>query len=148
MLGFGCIGVLVNGLVLWTPSYFVRSHGWTVAEAGVLYGLVLATLGPAGILMGGWAADRWDGAEPRGGPLLAAAGFTALGIVPAFISTLVADAHVSLALIRGAGVLHQCPLGGGGFGAAAVYAQRNARPDFGALSILREHHRYRYGVPP
>ncbi len=99
VLGFGCIGVLVNGLVLWTPSYFVRSHGWTVAEAGVLYGLVLATLGPAGILMGGWAADRWDGTEPRGGPLLAAAGFTALGIVPAFISTLVADAHVSLALI-------------------------------------------------
>lgn len=99
VLGFGCIGVLVNGLVLWTPSYFVRSHGWDIAEAGVLYGAVLAVLGPAGILVGGWVADRWDGAEARGGPFVAAAGFTALGIVPAFISTLVADAHVSLALI-------------------------------------------------
>ena len=34
-----------------------------------------------------------------GGPLLAAAGFTALGIAPAFISTLLADAHLSLAMI-------------------------------------------------
>ena len=99
VLGFGFIGVLVNGLVLWTPSYFVRSHGWEIAEAGVLYGLVLAVLGPTGILLGGWVADRWDGAGPRGGPFLAAAGFTALGIVPAFVSTLVADAHLSLALI-------------------------------------------------
>ena len=99
VLGFGFIGVLVNGLVLWTPSYFVRSHGWAVADAGVLYGLVLATLGPTGIFFGGWVADRWDGAAPRGGPFLAAAGFTALGIAPAFISTLVADAHLSLALI-------------------------------------------------
>ena len=99
VLGFGFIGVLVNGLVLWTPSYFVRSHGWAVADAGVLYGLVLAALGPTGIVLGGWVADRWDGIKPRGGPFLAAAGFTALGIAPAFISTLVADAHLSLALI-------------------------------------------------
>ena len=99
VLGFGFIGVLVNGLVLWTPTYFVRSHGWAVAEAGVLYGLVLAVLGPTGILLGGWVADRWDGAEPRGGAFLAAAGFTALGIAPAFISTLVGDAYLSLALI-------------------------------------------------
>lgn len=99
VLGFGFIGVLVNGLVLWTPSYFVRSHGWAVADAGVLYGLVLAALGPTGIVLGGWVADRWDGVKPRGGPFLAAAGFTALGIAPAFISTLVADAHLSLALI-------------------------------------------------
>ncbi len=99
VLGFGFIGVLVNGLVVWPPSYFVRSHGWAVADAGVLYGLVLAALGPTGIFLGGWVADRWDGAQPRGGAFLAAAGFTALGIVPAFISTLVADAHLSLALI-------------------------------------------------
>lgn len=99
VLGFGFIGVLVNGLVLWTPSYFVRSHGWAVADAGVLYGLVLAALGPTGIVLGGWVADRWDGIKPRGGPFLAATGFTALGIAPAFISTLVADAHLSLALI-------------------------------------------------
>ena len=99
VLGFGFIGVLVNGLVLWTPSYFVRSHGWEIAEAGVLYGFVLAALGPTGIMLGGWVADRWDGAGARGGPFLAAAGFTALGILPAFVSTLVADAHLSLALI-------------------------------------------------
>ncbi|MCZ0943824.1 MAG: MFS transporter [Gammaproteobacteria bacterium] len=99
VLGFGFIGVLVNGLVLWTPSYFVRSHGWAVADAGVLYGLVLAALGPTGIVLGGWVADRWDGVKPRGGPFLAAAVFTALGIAPAFISTLVADAHLSLAMI-------------------------------------------------
>ena len=49
-----------------------------------------------------WAAGwRIDGtASSRVAvPFLAAAGFTALGIAPAFISTLVADAHLSLALI-------------------------------------------------
>ena len=117
VLGFGFIGVLVNGLVLWTPSYFVRSHGWAVAEAGVLYGLVLAVLGPTGILLGGWVADRWDGAKPRGGPFLAAAGFTALGIAPAFISTLVADAYLSLALIA---VLVLCTIAPWGVAVSAL----------------------------
>ncbi len=99
VLGFGLLGILVNGLVLWTPSFFARTHGWDASEAGVLYGFVLLIFGPMGIFLGGWVADHLDKGNPRGGTFITSAGFVALAIIPAFVSPLLADPYLSLALI-------------------------------------------------
>ena len=99
VFGFGFIAVLVNGLVLWTPTFFNRTYGWEVADAGILYGLVLLAIGPSGIFLGGWLADRIDAKEVRGGSFMVAASLTALGVAPAIASPLVNDPYVSLALI-------------------------------------------------
>ncbi len=111
VLGFGLLGVLVNGLVLWTPSFFARTHGWDVSETGVLYGFVLLVFGPLGIFLGGWVADHLDKEGPRGGTFVASASFVGLAIIPAFFSPLLANPYLSLALIAALVLCTSAPWG-------------------------------------
>ncbi len=46
------------GFAAWIPSSFIRSYGWTAAEAGQRYGLVVLATGMTGAVFGGWFADR------------------------------------------------------------------------------------------
>lgn len=51
--------IVVFGIVAWTPSYLIRTFGWTVAEAGLAYGSVLLVFGSAGTLIAGQVAQVW-----------------------------------------------------------------------------------------
>jgi MFS family permease len=53
-------------LSLWLPAILVREHGYTPAEAGWAYGLVVITLGPLGLLAGGWISDLRMSKEGHG----------------------------------------------------------------------------------
>lgn len=59
------------------PSYFVRTHGWSAAAFGMVYGAIV-------MLFGGWLTDRWSAAGQRDAALrvgvAAAAGSTAIGL--------------------------------------------------------------------
>ena len=46
------------GAGAWNPTFFVRHHGWTGAEAGVVLGLIAAVFGSLGVFSAGWLADR------------------------------------------------------------------------------------------
>ncbi len=46
------------GFAAWVPSSFIRSYGWTAAEAGQRYGLAVLVTGMSGAVVGGWFADR------------------------------------------------------------------------------------------
>ncbi|MEN8665587.1 MAG: MFS transporter, partial [Polycyclovorans sp.] len=39
--------------------YFVRSHGWSAAQIGIVFGLIVTVFASAGIILGGRLADRW-----------------------------------------------------------------------------------------
>lgn len=58
-------GIVVFGIVAWTPSYFVRSFGWTPAEIGVAYGSIAMIAGGLGTLLSNPIARALD----RGGQL-------------------------------------------------------------------------------
>lgn len=47
----------VGGLAAWMPSYFVRTFGVSVGQAGFLFGAVTVAAGLLGNFTGGWAAD-------------------------------------------------------------------------------------------
>jgi len=53
------------GFVNWTPSFLIRSHGMTTAEAGKWLGLLVGIAGGAGISLGGWLADRFGRRDTR-----------------------------------------------------------------------------------
>ena len=55
--GYGCLGVLVNGMALWTPAFLTRTYGWQMVDAGMAYGAILLVFGAGGIYCGGWLAD-------------------------------------------------------------------------------------------
>jgi hypothetical protein len=43
----------------WVPTLFIRRHGWTPGEIGIVYGLIVAVSGTLGIVSGGRLADWW-----------------------------------------------------------------------------------------
>lgn len=53
------------GLSTWVPTFFVRTHGMTLTEAGFWLGLVLGIPGGIGIVAGGWLSDRFGGRDAR-----------------------------------------------------------------------------------
>ncbi len=98
-LGFTCSASVNWGIGAWLQAFFVRTHGWSVAEAGALQGALTMGLGPLGTLAGGWLADRYARRGMIDAPLrigmLGAAGM----IVFAGLYPLVPSATLAAALL-------------------------------------------------
>ena len=95
-VGFGCLGLLVNGMALWTPTFLARTYGWQLSDAGIAYGSLLLVFGGSGVYLGGWMADRIDRSGRVGGPFLTAS-LCAFGVVaPAVAYPLMPTAQLSL----------------------------------------------------
>jgi sugar phosphate permease len=48
----------VGGLQVWMPTFLHRVRGMSVADAGILFGLIAAINGTVATLLGGWIGDR------------------------------------------------------------------------------------------
>lgn len=57
-LACGVAGVSGYAYGVWTPSFLVRTHGLTLAQAGLLFGVASGVGAVAGSLFSGWACDR------------------------------------------------------------------------------------------
>lgn len=55
---FGIASLVAYAMVAWTPTYFARHFGWKVTEIGWIWGMLLASTGAAGALLGGVLVDR------------------------------------------------------------------------------------------
>jgi MFS family permease len=56
-LGFALMVFVGNGTGAWIPAFFERKYGWTTAEIGASYGLVVFFCGTTGALVGGFFAS-------------------------------------------------------------------------------------------
>jgi MFS family permease len=54
------------------PAFLIRYHHVTVQTAGFIAGIVIGTVGAAGMLLGGWLGDRWSRRRADGRMLLTA----------------------------------------------------------------------------
>jgi len=59
-LGFACSASVNYGVGAWLATFLIRTHGWTVQEAGTLQGILTFTIGPLGVMLGGRLTDRWS----------------------------------------------------------------------------------------
>ncbi|HEY2751900.1 MFS transporter [Phenylobacterium sp.] len=57
-VGFAGFAINNYGFTVWGPSYFMRVHHLSVAQAGLLLGLGFGVFGTAGMLVGGLWSDR------------------------------------------------------------------------------------------
>jgi MFS family permease len=110
-VGFALISFSNYGASAWLPTFFIRTHGWTAAEIGVVYGAITATVGTLGIVAGGRLADwmlarGWRDAAMRVGMLVSLAWFPA----GAFIY-IVSDAATALVLLAVAQFFTSAPFG-------------------------------------
>jgi MFS family permease len=58
MIGFAWLAFVSYGFNFWTPPFFQRQHGVSVAQAGVVLGLSGAVAGWLGVSGGGFLSDR------------------------------------------------------------------------------------------
>jgi MFS family permease len=56
-LGFSVAVMYAYSVFIWTPTFFIRTYGWTAAESGTRFGLVVLLFGVTGVLCGGVLAD-------------------------------------------------------------------------------------------
>ncbi len=95
----------------WIPTFFIRHHHWTAAEAGKTFGIVIALAGSLGIVSGGWFADRL---AARGHPdaYLRVAMMASVAALPTGIAyLLVPDSHLAIVLVAPPVFLHAVPIG-------------------------------------
>jgi MFS family permease len=54
----GCQALINYGSNAWIPTFVSRTYGWEVPRAGAFYGAVVVISSLAGVLVGGWYADK------------------------------------------------------------------------------------------
>jgi MFS family permease len=59
-----CVGFTFSasvnwGIGAWLQAFLIRTHGWSLAQAGTLQGALTMGIGPLGTLLGGWLVDRY-----------------------------------------------------------------------------------------
>lgn len=64
-VGGGLTAFVGYGVMVWAPTFFVRSYEMTLTEAGFWLGLVLGIPGGLGIVAGGWFSDRYGAKDTR-----------------------------------------------------------------------------------
>jgi MFS family permease len=98
-LGIAMIALYGYGATSWVPTLFMRRHGWSPGQTGLVFGLIVAVFGTVGIVTGGFLADRLRGgghadANVRVALLAAAAGLPSVVAFP-----LVPAAHWAAAVL-------------------------------------------------
>jgi MFS family permease len=56
-LGIALAALNGYGAAAWIPTFFIRRHGWTAGDTGLVVGLIIGLAGTAGIVTGGRLAD-------------------------------------------------------------------------------------------
>ena len=83
--GFALLSIVLNSLMAWTQSHFMRNFALAPGEAGFWLGTLVAVFGTSGIIAGGWWSDRAQRLGRADAPVRAgvvsAAGSVAFGII-------------------------------------------------------------------
>lgn len=134
-LGFAMLAMSSYASVAWLPTFFVRSHGWSASQFGLVYGGIVTLFGGSGVLFGGWLADRWmrRGQVDAGMRVGCVAAFA--GLVFGLLYLLPVHATLAAALIIPAAFLAGMPVG---VSPAALQelVPANLRAQASALSLL------------
>jgi len=91
MIGISFIGVPVQAVIAWGPTYFIRSHGYTPGEAGLALGSIFLIFGASGMVAGGlitdWIKSKGQDNAPIRTGLISAATALPFGLLATLMST-------------------------------------------------------------
>ncbi|WP_416908436.1 MAG: MFS transporter [Polymorphobacter sp.] len=134
-LGLPMLAAAQFGMNVWAPTFFIRTYGWTPGEIGSVFGLMVTTLSTAGVVTGGWLADRMLARGRRDANLQVSmwAALVALPFVVAF--PLAGDATLSLVLLGPVLFFGVMPFGAGP-AAIPILAPNRMRAQLMAVYLL------------
>ncbi len=90
--------IIIQSFSAWTPTLYVRSFGFTPAEAGMAVGLVILISAPLGHFAGGYLVDEFHRRGIESAPGLVIALMLALAVVPTVAFCLTSNVTLSLVL--------------------------------------------------
>ena len=96
-IGFAWLSFAGYGSVAWTPSLFIRVHGFEPALAGKTLGWMMLICGPIGIVTGGWLGDKLGERGYRDGKIRVGLLSASVSLPLALIYPLVPSANLALA---------------------------------------------------
>lgn len=96
---FALMAVVAYGTGAWVPTVFVRTFGWTTAEIGRIYGVIIMVFGTLGVILGGAIGDWLRARGYRNGRVLVMACTGVVTLPFAIIAPLMDDPKLALALI-------------------------------------------------
>jgi MFS family permease len=130
-VGFALISFSNYGSSSWVPTFFIRNHGWSAANAGYVYGGIIAVFGTLGIVVGGRLAD-WMTQRGYRDSSMRIGLYVTLAWLPTCVYTLVPSATVATALLIPAVFLTSAPFGV----SAAAIQQMMPNPMRGQASAI------------
>src|SRR3546814_16907813 len=92
------IGLVMYGVIAWVPTFFARTYGMDVSQAGLWFGIIMAIGGAAGLVMGGTLADRTFARGVADAHLRVMRLSILLGGAPRLAATLMPDALLAFAM--------------------------------------------------
>lgn len=96
---FCLINLISYAVFAWTPTYFIRDHGWTGPEIGFAFGIIIIMTGVAGALSGGALCTRLIGRQNPNAHIDVAI-YAGIFLLPlASTATLVSSDWLSLGLL-------------------------------------------------
>ncbi len=132
--GFAMVSLVSYAFFIWTPALFQRTYGWTPAQVGMGFGLILIVFGTGGAYVGGWMSDWLARRGHLDAPLkVAAFGFVGCGLFGA-LAPLAPSAPLALALLAPAIFLGNTPYACAGTAIQLIVPNR-ARAQVTALYI-------------
>jgi len=133
--GFSMVTVVNFAYNVWTPALFARVYGWSPAEVGLGFGLIMMIFGTGGVYFAGWLSDRLTRAGHADAQLrVAAFSFLACGLFGT-AAPLMPNAWAALALIAPAMFLSNVPIPCAGTALQLILPNR-ARAQVTALYIM------------
>lgn len=97
--GFSMVTLVSFSLSTWIPAMLQRTYGWSIAQVGLWYGMILLVFGTAGTWCGGWLCDRLGARGVLDAPLRVAGFGFALCSVCGVLATQMPSAPLALLLL-------------------------------------------------
>jgi len=109
----GLTGLVIAGYAfnVWAPAYFMRVHGLSPGEVGILFGVSFAVLGTCGVLAGGALSDRLVKSGRPEGPVRVSL-YSALLQAPLFIGCYLSPSPIVAQVLFGAALFFASMYGG------------------------------------
>ena len=98
-LGLAFNSVVFFGIQTWTPAFFSRTFGWTPAQIGVIFGLVLLIVAPVGLMCGSLLAERFAKRGRADANLLVTLIAFALAVPASILFPLMPTPELSIAML-------------------------------------------------
>jgi MFS family permease len=110
-VGFALLSFSSYGSSAWIPTFFVRNHGWSEAQAGQVYGWIVAIFSTLGVAMGGRFAD-WMAERGRQDATMITGLIVSLAWLPfGLFYPLVSDPYLAVAFLIPSAFMSSAPFG-------------------------------------